>query len=107
MEQEKKYGIVFAGGGAKGAYQAGVLLAMQELDLIKDIEAAAGASVGHKEDTTVMHTLHSIANRQNCRDLTVEKKTLLPVLLHRQDLTTNGTCLQILILFYLGSRHSR
>lgn len=46
MEQEKKYGIVFAGGGAKGAYQAGVLLAMQELDLIKDIEAAAGASVG-------------------------------------------------------------
>ena len=41
-----KYGLVLAGGGGKGAYQAGVFKAMQELDLSDKIAGIAGSSVG-------------------------------------------------------------
>lgn len=39
-------GIVFAGGGAKGAYQTGVLKALKELGLLNTICAASGTSIG-------------------------------------------------------------
>ena len=44
IDLEKTYGIVFDGGGARGAYQIGAWKAMQE-DGVK-ISAVAGTSVG-------------------------------------------------------------
>ncbi len=41
-----KKGIVLSGGGARGAYQIGVLRAFQEADFLSDIAAYSGASVG-------------------------------------------------------------
>ena len=38
------FGLVLSGGGARGAYQAGVLKALVELDV--QIQAIAGASIG-------------------------------------------------------------
>jgi predicted acylesterase/phospholipase RssA len=43
--QGKRIGLVLAGGGAKGAFQAGALLALTDLGLIK-YEVIAGTSVG-------------------------------------------------------------
>ena len=40
----KPYGLILAGGGAKGAYQIGAWKAMRELNI--EFEAIAGASVG-------------------------------------------------------------
>ena len=40
----KPYGLILAGGGAKGAYQIGAWKAMRELDIV--FEAIAGASIG-------------------------------------------------------------
>ena len=40
----KPYGLILAGGGAKGAYQIGAWKAMRELDI--EFEAIAGASIG-------------------------------------------------------------
>lgn len=40
------YGIVFGGGGAKGAYQAGVIKALYECELLKNIKYASGSSIG-------------------------------------------------------------
>ena len=44
--EEKKYGLVLAGGGAKGAYEIGALKAIDELDLTDKICAVAGNSIG-------------------------------------------------------------
>lgn len=41
-----KYGIVFCGGGAKGAYQIGVWKRLKELGLDKEIIGVSGASIG-------------------------------------------------------------
>jgi NTE family protein len=41
-----KAGLVFGGGGGKGAYQAGVWAALESLGLCPKIEGVAGASVG-------------------------------------------------------------
>ncbi len=41
-----KRGIVLAGGGARGAYQIGVLLAFEEAGLLENISAISGASIG-------------------------------------------------------------
>lgn len=43
---EKKYGIVMAGGGAKGAYQAGAIKALSEAGMLDLINFASGSSVG-------------------------------------------------------------
>ncbi len=42
----QKIGLVFSGGGGKGAYEVGVWRAMEELGLAKDIQAVSGTSVG-------------------------------------------------------------
>ena len=39
-------GLVLAGGGAKGAYQAGVIRALWDLDLIDNINVVSGVSIG-------------------------------------------------------------
>lgn len=44
--KDLKIGLVLAGGGAKGAYEAGVFKALWELDLMKQISVVSGTSVG-------------------------------------------------------------
>ena len=39
-------GLVLAGGGAKGAYEAGVFKALWELDIIRRISVVSGVSIG-------------------------------------------------------------
>ncbi len=41
-----KIGLVLAGGGAKGAYEAGVLKGLWELDIIRRISVVSGTSIG-------------------------------------------------------------
>ena len=43
---KRKVGIVLSGGGARGAYQIGVLKALKKAGLLDDIYAYGGASVG-------------------------------------------------------------
>ena len=42
----KKIGLVLCGGGAKGAYQVGVLRVLEEFGLLSHIHAVAGSSIG-------------------------------------------------------------
>ncbi len=42
----RKIGLVLCGGGAKGAYQVGVIRVLEEFGLLDDIQAVAGASIG-------------------------------------------------------------
>ena len=44
--QVKRMGLVLSGGGAKGAYQAGVFQAMEEAGLCPRVEAISGCSIG-------------------------------------------------------------
>lgn len=44
--KNRKWGLVLAGGGGKGAYQVGVLKAMEELGLLDEVVAVAGSSIG-------------------------------------------------------------
>lgn len=41
-----RLGLVLSGGGAKGAYQAGVFQAMEERGLCRQVEAVSGCSIG-------------------------------------------------------------
>lgn len=42
----RKIGLVLCGGGAKGAYQVGVIRVLEEFGLLDDIQAVSGASIG-------------------------------------------------------------
>ena len=60
----EKYGLVLAGGGTKGSYQAGALIALKELGV--DIGAVSGASIGSlngalfvQGDTKLLKELYS------------------------------------------------
>ena len=44
---ENKFGLVFSGGGGKGAYQIGVWKALDELGVCGFIKSIAGASAGN------------------------------------------------------------
>lgn len=44
--KNKKIALVLSGGGAKGAYQAGMLKALEELGIAENIDAISGCSVG-------------------------------------------------------------
>ena len=46
MENEKDIGLVLSGGGAKGAFQAGVWKAMCELGLAERVRVVSGTSIG-------------------------------------------------------------
>ena len=41
-----KIGLVLSGGGAKGAYESGVIKTLWELELINNINVISGTSVG-------------------------------------------------------------
>ena len=57
-----KFGLVLAGGGAKGSYQAGVMQALYDLDIADKICAVSGTSVG------ALNTLAFAVNRKElCR----------------------------------------
>ena len=53
-----RFGLVLAGGGAKGAYQAGVIQALYELDIADKVYAVSGTSVG------ALNTLAFALNRK-------------------------------------------
>lgn len=40
------FGLVLSGGGAKGAYEAGAIKAMQEMDIMNSVYGVSGTSVG-------------------------------------------------------------
>ena len=42
----EKIGLVLSGGGAKGAYQVGVMQALEELGLASSVSSISGASIG-------------------------------------------------------------
>lgn len=42
----KKIGLVLGGGGARGAYQVGVLKALEEIKLLKRVKVISGTSIG-------------------------------------------------------------
>lgn len=44
--KDLKLGLVFSGGGAKGAYQLGIWKAMEEFDISRMVRAVSGSSVG-------------------------------------------------------------
>lgn len=44
--ENKEYGLVLAGGGAKGAYQIGAFQALKELGILENIIAFSGNSIG-------------------------------------------------------------
>ena len=46
IDNGKKTGLILAGGGAKGAYQVGVLKALKEAGLLDDVGYVSGDSIG-------------------------------------------------------------
>ena len=46
MKQNTKIGLVLSGGGAKGAYEAGVWAGLQKLGVTDSIDGIIGSSVG-------------------------------------------------------------
>lgn len=59
-----KIGMVLSGGGAKGAYQIGLLKALEELGLRESIAALSGCSIG-----AVNALLMTGASTQSCEDV--------------------------------------
>ena len=43
---DMKFGLVLSGGGSKGAYEAGAIKAMGEMDVIEKVYGVSGTSVG-------------------------------------------------------------
>ena len=57
----KKIGLVFAGGGGKGAYHIGVWKALREYGIDKNITAVAGTSVGALNAALLAHGDYGLA----------------------------------------------
>lgn len=57
--KNKKIGLVLSGGGAKGAYQIGMLRALEELGLSSQIQTIAGTSIGAMN--AAAYALHGIS----------------------------------------------
>lgn len=56
-----KIGLMLGGGGAKGAYQLGVIKALEEADLLKHIKSVSGTSIG------AINTILLMANKNHRR----------------------------------------
>ncbi|OQA77624.1 MAG: hypothetical protein BWY30_01037 [Tenericutes bacterium ADurb.Bin239] len=54
---KKKIGLVLGGGGAKGAYQIGVLKALDEAKILKRVRVTSGTSIGAINSFFLMHDL--------------------------------------------------
>lgn len=61
--KNKKIGLVLSGGGAKGAYQAGMFRALEELGLNERIQAISGTSIGAMN--AMAYALHGVQGVQN------------------------------------------
>ena len=59
-----KIGLVLSGGGAKGAYEGGVIAALYDLDLYDKIKAVSGTSIG-----ALNTLLFASGDRKLCHDL--------------------------------------
>lgn len=60
---DKKYGLVLAGGGAKGAYQIGVLQALEEMGILNNVVAYAGNSIGSVNLALLLGSNLEVANK--------------------------------------------
>ncbi len=56
-----KYGLVLAGGGARGAYQAGVVRALEEMNI--ELSAVCGTSIGAMNGAAVLMGGYEFMNR--------------------------------------------
>ena len=56
-----KYGLVLAGGGARGAYQAGVIRALEEMNI--EISAVCGTSIGAMNGAAMIQGGYEFMNR--------------------------------------------
>ncbi|HOP10582.1 MAG TPA: patatin-like phospholipase family protein [Oscillospiraceae bacterium] len=65
---ELKIGLVMSGGGAKGAYEGGVIAALYDLDLRDKVKAVSGTSIG-----ALNTMLFATGDQKLCRELWNEK----------------------------------
>ncbi len=77
-----KIGLVFAGGGGKGAYQVGVWKALKEYGIDKNISAISGTSIGALNSVLFLQGDYNLAedvwvNISQDRMLPVDKKLIL------------------------------
>ncbi len=72
-------GLVLSGGGAKGAYQVGVLKALNELNI--QVDAVAGASIGSLNGAIIAAADNQLQAAEHLENLWTELSTLSPVAL--------------------------
>lgn len=77
-------GLVFAGGGGKGAYQIGVWKALVEMDVAQNITAVSGTSVGALNAALFAHGNYEVAeeiyrNIKHSQILTLTKTDLIRI----------------------------
>lgn len=89
-----KIGLVFAGGGSRGAYQIGVWKALIELGLDKYVEVVSGTSIGALNAMLFLQGDYNLAE-DIWHNLT--KDEIMP--LEEKDLIVKG------ILFFLGAKN--
>lgn len=90
----EKFSLALCGGGGKGAYQIGVWKALKELDMMKDLEAVSGTSVGALN--AVLIALGDFENAQRIWK-NIRPETLLSLSTsNEQGLFTRGGLLEIL-----------
>ncbi|WP_320129554.1 patatin-like phospholipase family protein [uncultured Sphaerochaeta sp.] len=75
MQENRRIGLVLAGGGAKGAYQLGVWQALRKANLEQLITDVSGTSVG-----ALNACMFAMGNIENCKDVwqTIQRKDVLP-----------------------------
>ena len=54
----RNIGLVLCGGGAKGAYQVGVIRVLEEFGLLDEVQAVAGASIGGINGALFLSLIH-------------------------------------------------
>lgn len=78
-------GLVLSGGGAKGAYQAGVLKALSELDV--QVDVIAGASIGTLNGAIISAADNQAQAASNLRQLWLELAEITPLRIGSKVLT--------------------
>lgn len=70
-------GLVLSGGGAKGAYQAGVLKALNELNI--EVGMIAGASIGALNGALISSAQNQQVAAENLKELWIELAKISPI----------------------------
>lgn len=89
-----KVGLVFAGGGSRGAYEIGVWKAIKELGIDKHVSCVSGTSIGALNAMLFLYNDYELAE-EIWQSLTKEK--ILPV--NEKELILKG------ILYFLGAKN--